>query len=355
MASEIDALISSVNKKAKAEILIKGSALLHQTWQRQSSGSLGLDVMLGGGWPLNAMNEIIGLEGSGKTTIALKTLAHQQALDPNHHTVWAASEEFDPAWAHTLGVDVSRMTFVVTNVMEEVYESVLQVMTERAADAVVIDSLPALVPLEEAEKAMNEITVSRGALLTNKLMRKAYGAMNRSRVEYDRPVFVLLVNQWRDRMVQYGDPRTTPGGKGKNYAFVTRVEVSRLEFIAYHGAKVGQTIKCRTIKNKTAPPQRETEFDFYFTDHLSFAAGDYDTAKEVFELGLANDVIAQKGAWYHFKGRKWQGKDAAWKAINTDPTLMRSLDTEVRAVLGIVAPSTSKRSSGTKRRQRVEV
>src|SRR5262245_4667024 len=201
MASEIDALISSVNKKAKAEILIKGSALLHQTWQRQSSGSLSLDVMLGGGWPLNAMNEVIGLESSGKTTIALKTVAHQQAQDPNHHTVWAASEEFDPGWAHTLGVDVSRMTFIVTNVMEEVYESILAVMTERAADMVVIDSLPALVPLEEAEKAMNEITVSRGALLTNKLMRKAYGAMNRSRVEYDRPVLVLLINQWRDRMV----------------------------------------------------------------------------------------------------------------------------------------------------------
>lgn len=356
MASEIDALISTVNKKAKAEILIRGSSLLHQTWQRRSSGSLGLDAMLGGGWPLNSMNEIIGLESSGKTTIALKTVAYQQSLDPDHHTLWAASEEFDPVWAATLGVDVSRMTFVVTNIMEEVYESIIQVMSERAVDCVVLDSLPALVPAEEDEKSMSEYTVGRGALLTNKFMRKCYGAAGRSLQVYDRPILNLFINQWRDRVVLHGDPRTTPGGKGKNYAFVTRTEVSRLEYISYHGTKVGQTIKCQTIKNKTAPPRREAEFDFYFTDHLSFAAGDYDVAKEIFNLGLTCDVIAQKGAWFHFKSKKWQGRDKTWEAINQDPTLLRALDTEVRTVLGIVPPTQQKAAQSTtsKRRKRVE-
>lgn len=357
MATEIDALISSINKRQKAEVLIRGADLVNTTWSRTPSGSLSLDVMLGGGWPLNAMNEIIGLESSGKTTIALKTLAENQHLNSEFHTVWVAAEEFDPGWAAKLGVDVSRITFVMSNIMEIAFDSALAVMTERATDCVVIDSLPALAPGEEAEKSMAEFTVGKGALLTNKFMRKCYTAASRSLVEYDRPVLVLIINQWRDRVgVMYGDPRTTPGGKGKNYAYVTRTEVSRLEYLSDHGNKVGQTIKCQTLKNKTSTPRREAQVDFYFSDYGDLHVGEYDLSKEIFGLALVNDVIAQKGAWYHYQNQKWQGEKATWAAIKTDPLLYDALDTEVRTVLGLTSPAAAAGAAvkPNSRRRRVE-
>ena len=351
MATEIDALISQINKKQKSEIMIRGADLLNQTWLRTSSGSLSMDLMLGGGWPLNCMCEIIGTESAGKTVMALKTVASNQLLDPDYHVLWVASEEFDPKWAATLGVDVSRMTFVMTNVMEDAYESCLQVMSERAADCVIIDSLPALVPSEEAEKSMMDFTVGRGALLTNKFMRKSYEALGRSLVEYDRPILCIAVNQWRDRIgVLYGDPRTTPGGRGKNYRFAIRVDVSRLEYLTDHGTKVGQTIKCQTLKNKTAPPRREGQVDFYFLDSGEFTAGEFDVAKEIFDLALVSDVIKQKGSWFYFHDEKWQGSKTAWEALHADPALQALLDTEVRTHLGVAVP-TARKVGGTKRRR----
>jgi len=333
--TEIDDLMAKMNKKDT--LLYKGADLLDRRFLRASTGSLSFDLMLGGGWPLNGINEIIGNESSGKTSMTLKTIATQQALDPHYHVVWAASEDFDFGWAATLGVDASRMTFILSNIMEEVYEACLQVMQKRAADCVVIDSLPALVPSWEDEKTMAEMTVGKGALLTNKFMRKTYTAAARSYVEYERPVLCLVVNQWRDAITQYGDPRTTPGGRGKNYTYLTRVEVTKDEWLKDKDAQVGQVIKCRTIKNKTAPPRRTGQVDFYFDDSNGHFAGDYDTIREVFDIALLHDVVERKGAWYHFGDGKWNGKDKMWEAMGQDQTLVDELDIRVRTeVLGLV-------------------
>jgi recombination protein RecA len=346
--SEIDALIDQINKKG--EILFRGADLLDVKFQRCTTGSLSLDLMLGGGWPLNSLNEIIGNESSGKTSITLKTIAAQQALNPEFHTLWVASEDFDFDWAQTLGVDVSQMTFVLSNIMEEAYEACLRVMTQRAADAVVIDSMPALVPSDENDKTMMEMTVGRGALLTNKFMRKALTATGRSLIEPDRSVLVIVVNQWRDRIVAFGDPRTTPGGKGKNYTYMTRVEASRDEWLKDHDRQVGQVIKCQTIKNKTAPPRRQATVDFYFDSADGHAAGSYDTVREIFDIALVHDIIERKGAWYHYGSKKWNGRDAVWKAMNQDGTLVSSIDTRVRSeVLGLPSSSAGKTSSRKRR------
>ena len=333
--SEIDALIEQINRRQKQEILVRGSALQQTAWQRATTGSLVFDVMLGGGWPLNAWNEIIGVESSGKTTIVLKTIAANQALNPDYHTLWVASEDFDRDWATALGVDVDRMTFVMTNVMEVAYDAVLAVMEERAVDAVVIDSYPALVPSDEDEKNMMELTVGRGAYFTNKFMRKSYAAIARSLTEEDRPCLALFVNQWRDRIgvVGHADPRITPGGKGKNYSFLTRVDVAREEWLVTTSkVKVGQAIKARTIKNKTAPPQRVGSVDFYFDDaHLP--KGSYDTIKQVHAVALASDVIEQRGAWYYFDQRKWQGEKRLLEDMKADPLLVAALTDQVRYLL----------------------
>jgi recombination protein RecA len=332
----IDALIKSINAKAKAQVLVRGSDLRNITYQRATTGALALDLMLGGGWPLNCWNEIIGMESSGKSALVMKTIAANQATNPDYHTLWVASEDFFPDWAEALGMDVDRCTFVMTNVMEDAYDAVLAVMDERAVDAVVIDSFPALIPSDEDDKSMMEFTVGRGALLTNKFMRKSSAAQRRSLVEYDRPVLGLFVNQWRDRIgvIGHADPRITPGGKGKNYSFLTRVEVAREEWIN-SGAKlkVGQNIKCQTIKNKTAPPRRIANVDFYFDDHKEFTAGSYDLVKQISTVALACGVVEQRGAWYYFAGRRWNGVAKVMDAIDADPELAAAVDGHVRHVL----------------------
>jgi recombination protein RecA len=352
MPTEIDAVIAAVNKKAKREVLVRGADLRHQTFQRVTSGSLSIDLALGGGWPLNCPNEIIGLESMGKTVLAMQTVAANQGIDPKHHTVWGAAEELDPVWAAKNGIDLDRVTFVMTNIMEEMYDSILEVLEKRATDAVVLDSLPALMPELEDDKTMGEPVVGKGALLTNKFFRKLYSAQTRSLVEYDRPALLLVVNQWREMIgVMHGDPRTTPGGRGKNYAYMTRVEVTREEWLKDGDRQVGQVIKVRTIKNKTAPRWRTGQVDFYFDDSNEHEAGRYDTLRDVWAVAEDVGAVERKGAWYHFKQHKWNGKDAVWKAMQADPKLAQAIDTEVRRELGIPAlPGTSGSSSRTKRK-----
>ena len=339
--AEIDTLIAKINKRMGGPVLIRGSDLKDREILRVTTGSLAFDLVLGGGWPLNAWNEIIGQESHGKTVMAIKTIAANQALNPDHESLWIASEDFNYGWATALGMDLSRVTFGLTNVMEEAYDICIETLDERAVDALVIDSLPALVPTEESEKSMMEFTVALGAKLTNKFMRKSNTAQRRSMIEDDRPCLGIIVNQWRDKIgtIGHADPRTTPGGKGKNFHYFTRVEVAREEWLTEGTLKVGQRIKARGIKNKTAPPQRVGSVDFYFHDSGPFTAGTYDVVKEITAVAMASDVLEQKGAWYHFGGEKWNGKERVLEAMREEPRLREAVEAEVRhLVLGTPLP-----------------
>ena len=199
----------------------------------------------------------------------------------------------------------------MTNVMEHAYDAVLAVMDERACDAVVIDSYPALVPSEEDEKKMMELTVGRGAYFTNKFMRKSYAAMARSLTEYDRPCLGLFVNQWRERIGVFGRPTHHARRQGQELPFLTRVEVAREEWLTTTAKiKVGQVIKARTIKNKTAPPQRTARSTSTSMTTRSTPKGRMTPCKQVHAIALATDIIEQKGAWYYFGEQKWQGEKA---------------------------------------------
>ena len=249
-----------------------------------------------------------------------------------------AAEEWVPSYAEMCGVDLSRVYVISTNIMEEAYEAVIELVESKAVDCVIIDSLPALIPSAEDEKDMDEFTVGRGALLTNKFFRKVGKASKRSLVIEERPFIGILINQWRDKVgVMYGDPRTTPGGKGKNYAFFTRVEVKRDDWIeegtGQEKTRVGQTIKIRTMKNKSAPPSQTAFMDFYFANGGSVDRGDYDFAKEVVAMGIINKVITRAGAYYRyeFKGenRQWQGADAMLSSIREELDLKEALERDV--------------------------
>ena len=232
------------------------------------------------------------------------------------------------------GVDTSRVIVIETNIMEEAYDAVLAFAESKSVDAIVIDSLPALVPGPENEKNMDEMTVGRGALITNKFFRKAGAAMKRSLTEEERPILGIVINQYRMKIgVMHGDPRTTPGGEGKNYAFFTRAEVRRDEWIeagtGVNKTRVGQRIKIRVLKNKTAPPQRVAYVDFYFSPYSIYQAGDYDTAKELAAMVIVKQIVDRKGGWIYYGERKWQGQEALVNSLREEVDFFEELREKV--------------------------
>jgi len=334
----IDTVIASINKEYGPQSVVWGSQLRFNEVPRISSGSMAMDMALGGGWTVNAWHEIYGDESSGKTTIILKTIAAQQARDPNWTVFWCAAEEFVPEWAKELGCDVNRMAVMQTNVLEEATNAAITVLESRTMDALVIDSLPALSPITETEGSMDDQQVGLVARLMSKFFRKAYTAMKRSLIEDDRPVTCFVVNQWRERIgISFGDPRITPGGRAKNYWYATRSELKRDEWITEgekrNLRKVGISIKCLVKKNKTFPPERTATFDFYF-DHneLQVPPGSYDHAKELVTLGLYYDVFAVKGSYYHLGEESWHGRAALEDQLRWDLTMQQMLRDAVTEV-----------------------
>lgn len=321
----IDAIMASVNKKYGDEVIVRGNRIQEEL-SRITTGILAYDLMTGGGWPVNQWSEIIGEESSGKTALAYKTIAANQALDPEWIAMWVAAEEFVPEYAKAIGVDLDRLWVVETNVMEQAYDLVNRALENRAVDCIVIDSLPALVPGDEAEKAMEEFTMGLGARLTGKFFRKSSKSQKRSMISEDRPCTGLMINQWRDKIgVLYGDPRTTPGGKAKNYHYFIRMEVKRDEWIKDKDEVVGQTMRARTLKNKTYRPQQIALVDFYFADCPGFKMGQFDTIKDIVNIGISIDVITRAGAYYSYGDQKWQGKDALVMAVREDLDLQNEL------------------------------
>ena len=327
------AVVNKINKDLGAGTIVLGSEIIASP-PRFTSGSLSIDVALGGGWPPNQWHEIIGEASNGKTALALKTVAANQKRDPEFTTVWVAAEEWVVGYAELCGVDSSRVYVVSTNIMEEAYEAVIKFAESKAIDCIVLDSLPALVPSAEDDKEMEESTVGRGALLTNKFFRKVGKASKRSLVSPERPFIGIVINQYRMKIgVQYGDPRTTPGGLGKDYAFFTRTEVRRDEWIesgtGQEKRRVGQSIKARIIKNKSAAPSQVATVDFYFSEGETVPAGEFDFAKEVIAMGIINKVITRAGAYYRYAGRQWQGSDAMLSSIREEIDLKETLERDV--------------------------
>lgn len=333
----LHSIINSINKKYGEDMIVQGSRVQEEL-PRITTGILAYDLMLGGGWPVNQWSEIIGDESSGKTALAYKTIAANQAADPDFTALWVAAEEYVPEYAKAIGVDLDRLWVVESNVMEYVYDLVLQVMDNRAIDLIVIDSLPALVPSDEAEKTMEEFTVGLGARITGKFFRKSSKSQKRSLVHEDRGCTGLIINQWREKIgVMWGDNRTTPGGKAKNFHYFTRVEVKRDEWLKVKDSTVGQTIKARTMKNKTYRPQQSAVVDFYFTDANGFSLGAFDTIKDMVNIAIAEELITRAGAFYSYEDQKWQGKESLLAGFREDIDLQRSIKAKVWERFGLGA------------------
>jgi recombination protein RecA len=321
-------VMAVINKKLGAGTVVFADAV--NIPARITTGSLTLDTVLGGGWPMNHWVELVGEASHGKTALALKTIAANQSRNDDFTAVWIAAEQFDSGYAEMCGVDTTRVIIVETNSMEDAFEAVIQFMESKAVDMVVVDSLPALVPNAEDEKAMDEFTVGRGALITNKFFRKVSGVTKRLMDGSERPILGIMINQYRMKIgVMHGDPRTTPGGLGKDYAYSIRCEVRRDEWIdvgtGENKRRVGQTIRVRTIKNKTFPPQQTAYMDFYFSEGGEIDAGAYDSGKEIIAMSLLNGVVERRGGWLYYNERKWQGSINLLNSIREEVDLKEAL------------------------------
>jgi recombination protein RecA len=327
-------VVAQLNKKYGANTVVAANNVV--ATQRVTSGSLTLDVVLGGGWPMNRWVELVGEASHGKTAIALRTIAANQKVNPDFTAVWIAAEDFDSKYAELCGVITERVILVETNSMENAYEAVIKFMESKAVDMVVIDSLPALVPGAEDEKEMDEFTVGRGALITNKFFRKVASATKRDLIESERPVLGMMINQYRMKIgVMHGDPRTTPGGLGKDYAYSVRCEIKRDEWLevgtGQDKRRVGQTIRVRTIKNKTYPPQQTAYLDF--SDGGPVDAGGYDSGKEIVALSILNGIVDRRGGWMYYGDRKWQGAQALIDSLREEVDLRAELTAAVMDTL----------------------
>jgi len=331
--------ISKTNKQFGLGTAITAAEIVKPP--RITTGSLSLDVILGGGLSAAGQwTEIRGKESAGKTAIAYKTVGANQRVNPEFNTLWVAAEAYDVDQAEALGVDNSRVTVIPTQKMEFAFEMMVDAALSQEFDFIVLDSYPALVPDEEADKSMDEFTTAMGARNFNKFIRKAGLASKRAADGSERPLAGVIINQYRDKIggfARYGVPQTTPGGHGKDYFYYTIIKVARDDWITEKRTgnpdpvAVGQTIKLTTEKNKANAPRQTIALDFYFREAplLGFHRGDYDTAKDYFTMGVLFGVIRKNGMWYYYGEEKWQGKEKALECIRQDRALQDDLAADV--------------------------
>lgn len=342
--SAAETLLARVRKDLNLEDddLILGSQLKNREMKKTSTGILAVDVALNGGLPLNQWCEVVGHESSGKTALAMQIVAAQQEMNSEWTCLWVAAEGFEPSYAEMNGVDVDRVVVADINSMEEAFNIIVQMLEERAVDGVVIDSYPALVTTSEYEKTIGDMTVSPGARIMGTFFRKVQKASRRSMTSEDRPWIGIIINQWRDLIGGWspaGTPKTTPGGKNKNYSYYTRLEVKR-DAMLDNGLKgrdkqvVGQTIEVKVLKNKGGPSQKRAAFDFYVDNFEDFEAGDIDILKDVFLTAQALGVVEREKNTFYFMGEKLGGNSVAtMETLENNPDVVEKIQSEVYLAL----------------------
>lgn len=328
---DLNAIVAKVNREIPGAVV--RASQMPQFVPRITSGSLTTDIALGGGWPVNHWHEIVGEFSSGKTALVMQMIAANQRLDSDWTVWWLAAEHFDRAFAELNGVDIDRVFVHDTNVTQEGLSKILQVAATRQVDCIVIDSLPALVPDEEAEGETGEWAVGLSPRLNNQFFRMQRPALARSVMGDERAITGFVINQWREKIgVTRGDPRTTPGGRQKDYEYWTKVDIRRTEWIKLKDEPIGQVCTVVVRKNKSHAPMRQGVFDYYFAEGGPVPAGTIDALKEVTDAAIAYDVVPHKGAWFYWGEEKFNGRAAVADALRTNEVMRRDVVTQVMAV-----------------------
>ena len=283
------------------------------------TGSLSLDFALGiGGVPRGRIVEIFGPESSGKTTVALHILAEVQKIGGTAAFI-DAEHALDPIYAKALGVNINDLLVSQPDCGEDALEICEALARSGAVDAIVVDSVAALVPRQEIEGDMGQSMVGVQARMMSQAMRKLSGVISKSNC------VVIFINQIREKVgVMYGNPETTPGGRALKFFASVRIDVRKTEQLKDGSNVYGNHVKCKIVKNKVAPPFRVAEFDILYGKGIS-AGG------EVLDFAIALDIIKKSGSWFSYNGeRLCQGKDNVRKLVEGNPAMFEELDAKIR-------------------------
>ena len=283
------------------------------------TGSLALDAALGiGGVPKGRIIEIYGPESSGKTTLALHILAEAQKRGGEVAFV-DAEHALDPVYASALGVDIDNLLVSQPDTGEQALEITDALVRSGAIDAVVVDSVAALVPKQEIEGEMGDTFVGLQARLMSQALRKLAGTINKTNC------VVIFINQLRMKIgVMYGNPETTTGGNALKFYASVRLDVRRIEQIKEGGSVIGNKTRVKVVKNKVAPPFKEAVFDIMYGQGIS-------KWSELIDLAVQMEIIQKSGSWFSMGDERiGQGKDSVKAYLQERPELAEQVEAEVR-------------------------
>ena len=289
-----------------------------------STGSLGLDIALGiGGLPKGRIIEIYGPESSGKTTLALHTVAEEQKKGGICAFV-DAEHALDPVYARKLGVDVDELLISQPDAGEQALEITDTLVRSGAVSLIVVDSVAALTPRAELEGDMGDAQVGLQARLMSQAMRKLTGSISRSKC------MVIFINQIRMKIgVMFGSPETTTGGNALKFYSSVRLDIRRIGAIKDRDEVVGNATRVKVVKNKVAPPFKQVEFDIMYGEGISKMG-------ELIDLGVKAGVVEKSGSWFSYGDERiGQGRENVKQFLADHPDVAWSIEDKIRAAHGL--------------------
>ena len=316
----LDTALSQIRKDCGEEAIIRLGDQADMQISTVSTGSLNLDLALGvGGLPRGRIVEIYGPESSGKTTVALHSVAEAQKLGGTAAFI-DAEHALDPIYAKAIGVNIDELLVSQPDSGEQALEITEKLVNSGAVDIIVIDSVAALVPRQEIEGSMGDSHMGLQARLMSQALRKLSGAISKTNC------IVIFINQLREKLnVMYGNPETTTGGRALKFYASVRIEVRKADVLKNGSEAYGNHVKCKVVKNKVAPPFKTAEFDIIYGSGIS-------KASEIMDVAIELGIIEKSGSWFSYNGQKVaQGKDNTRKYFEDNPELMKELETKILA------------------------
>jgi recombination protein RecA len=309
--------LDSIEKQFGKGSIMKLGDSVHANVECFPSGSISLDLALGGGLPKGRIVEIYGPESSGKTTVTLHVIAEVQRSGGTAAFI-DAEHALDPQYAKRIGVDVENLLLSQPDNGEQALEITETLVRSNAVDVIVIDSVAALVPRAEIEGDMGDSLPGLQARLMSQALRKLTGVINRSGTT------VIFINQIRMKIgVMFGNPETTTGGNALKFYASVRMDIRRIGQIKQAEAVIGNRTRVKIVKNKIAPPFREAEFDIMYNEGIS-RSGD------ILDQAANRNIVEKAGAWYSYNGEKvGQGREASKTYLQEHPELMNELAAKV--------------------------
>jgi len=323
----LDAALSQIERAfGKGSIMRLGANEQVVEIATVSTGSLSLDIALGvGGLPRGRIIEIYGPESSGKTTLALHTVAEAQKKGGICAFV-DAEHALDPVYARKLGVDLENLLISQPDTGEQALEICDTLVRSGAIDVLVVDSVAALTPRAEIEGEMGESLPGLQARLMSQALRKLTASISRSNT------MVIFINQIRMKIgVMYGSPETTTGGNALKFYASVRLDIRRIGSVKDRDEVVGNQTRVKVVKNKLAPPFKQVEFDIMYGEGVSKMG-------ELIDLGVKAGVVEKSGAWFSYNSQRLgQGRENAKEFLRNNPELAAEIETSLRQSAGLIA------------------